>query len=51
MHYDLGLAYLGNKDYREAIMEFKKALILTPEIKSKTKHYLKIARKLKSRNK
>ncbi len=51
VHYDLGLAYLGNKDYREAIMEFKKALILTPEIKGKTKHYLKIARKLKSRNK
>ncbi|MCK5534855.1 tetratricopeptide repeat protein [bacterium] len=51
VHYFLGLSYLGNKDYREAIMEFKKALILTPEIKYKTKHYLKIARKLRKRNK
>ncbi|MCK4533304.1 tetratricopeptide repeat protein [bacterium] len=51
VHYFLGLSYLGNKEYREAIMEFKKALILTPKIEYKTKHYLKIARKLRSRNK
>lgn len=49
-HYNLGIAYLGNKDYEMAIIELKKALVLIPELKYKTKHYLKIANKLRPRN-
>ncbi len=44
LHYNLGMAYFGKKEYKFALEEFRKSLFLNKDLKEKhkIKHYIKI---------
>ncbi len=46
LHYNLGMAYFGKKEYKSALEEFRKSLSLNKNLKDehKIKHYIKIVK-------